>query len=101
MYPEFKLVKKMILAGDLSEKKSIISVVSKTREKIYKKYITKIIQAVDLVILDRSYYTSAVWHAETHSEIDIIIHEHEKRDIPRADIVFILHAPIDTITRRL
>ena len=56
---------------------------------------------LDLAILDRSYYTSAVWQSEYFDEMYNIISENESRGIPRADLTLILFAPPEVIRERL
>ena len=46
---------------------------ARTRKYIYEKYIDNIIAKSDLIILDRSYYTSAVWQSESDDEVMKII----------------------------
>jgi len=100
-YPEFEQVKKAIRIGGLSGKREIIETVARTRAQIYIDHINQQLQALDLAILDRSYYTSAVCQSESYEEMYEIIRENEGRGIPRADLTFILHAPIDVIVHRL
>ncbi|MEK6939622.1 MAG: hypothetical protein AABX31_02740 [Nanoarchaeota archaeon] len=100
-YPEFEIVKKNIRAGVLSDKMEIITTVAETRAQIYVRHINPRLKDLDLAILDRSYYTSAVWQSESLDEMYDIIAENERKGIPRADLTFILFAPPEVITGRL
>lgn len=100
-YPEFEKVKKAIRTGILFDKEEIISTVAKTRSQIYSNHINDHLKRLDLAILDRSYYTSAVWQSESYEEMYRIIHENENLGIPKADLTFILHAPLEVIINRL
>jgi thymidylate kinase len=94
-------VKRDIRNGFLSDRKKIITTVAKTRAQIYLKHINPLLNCLDLAILDRSYYTSAVWQSESFDEMYKIISENEKRGIPKADLTFILFASSKTILDRL
>jgi len=100
-YPEFERVKSDIRAGVLSDKREIITTVAETRAQIYLKHINHRLNALDLAILDRSYYTSAVWQSDSFGEMYHIIDENERRGVPRADLTFILFAPPEVIRDRL
>lgn len=100
-YPEFERVKQAIRKGELSDKREIISTVARTRAQIYANHINQRLRALDLAILDRSYYTSAVWQSESYEEMYDIIRENESKGIPRADLTFILFAPIEVVMHRL
>ena len=100
-YPEFEIVKNDIRAGILSDKKQIIATVADTRAQIYLKHINQRLNVLDLAILDRSYYTSAVWQSESFDEMYDIIAENKSRGIPSADLTFILFASPEVIMNRL
>ncbi|MBI2146796.1 hypothetical protein HYU22_05660 [Candidatus Woesearchaeota archaeon] len=100
-YPEFEVIKDNIRTGVLTNKKEIITTVAETRAFIYLKHINPRLNFLDLAILDRSYYTSAVWQSESFDEMYKIIAENERRGIPKADLTFILFAPPEVIRNRL
>ena len=100
-YPAFEQVKQDIRSGVLTDKREIIEVVASTRAQIYEEHINARLQELDLVLLDRSYYTSAVWQSETDEEMYHILHENERRGIPQADLTFVLYVPISVIGERL
>ncbi len=100
-YPEFETVKNDIRTGVLSDKKEIITTVAETRAKIYLKYINPRLNCLDLALLDRSYYTSAVWQSESLDEINEIIAKNERLGIPKADLTLILFATAEVIMGRL
>ena len=100
-YPEFEIVKSDIRSGVLSDKTEIIATVAETRAQIYLKHINPRLKVLDLAILDRSYYTSAVWQSKSFDEMYKIIAENESRGIPKADLTFILLAPSKVIIDRL
>jgi len=100
-YPEFEIVKQDIRAGRYPDAKDIISVVARTRARIYTDYINERLMDLDVAILDRSYYTSAVWQSDSYSAVYDIIRDNENRGIPRADMTFVLFAPIEVIMNRL
>src|SRR3989344_5637000 len=77
-YPEFETVKKNIKSCVLSNKNEIITTVAETRAQIYLKHINPRLNVLDLAILDRSYYTSAVWQSESFDEMYGIIAENER-----------------------
>src|SRR3989344_989651 len=100
-YPEFEMLKRDIRAGALLDKREIITAVAETRAQIYLKHINQRLNVLDLAILDRSYYTSAVWQSDSLDEMYKIIAENESRGIPKADLTFILFAPSKVIMDRL
>lgn len=100
-YPEFETVKKNIKSGVLSNKNEIITTIAETRAQIYLKHINPQLNVLDLAILDRSYYTSAVWQSESLDEMYDIIDENESRGIPKANLTFILFALPEVIMNRL
>lgn len=100
-YPEFEAVKEAIRSGRLSGGEEIITTVAETRERIYQDHIFPQFRTLDLVLLDRSYHTSAVWQSDSLDQMYKIIAANESRGIPRADLTFILYAPAETIMDRL
>jgi len=100
-YPEFEMLKRDIRAGALLDKREIITAVAETRAQIYLKHINQRLNVLDLAILDRSYYTSAVWQSESFDEMYGIIAENESRGVPKADLTFVLFAPPEVIMDRL
>jgi thymidylate kinase len=100
-YPEFERVKNDIRTGVLYDKREIISVVADTRALIYSKHINPKLSCLDIAILDRSYYTSAVWQSDSIEEVYEIMAENERRNIPVADLTFILFASAEVIMERL
>ena len=68
-YPEFEIVKNIIRSGELSNKGQIIEEVAQTRKVIYDRYINSIIDNFDLIMLDRSYFTSAVWQSQSDGDV--------------------------------
>ncbi len=100
-YPEFEKVKDDIRKGALSDKREIIATVAEIRAMIYSKYVNQRLAVLDLAILDRSYYTSAVWQSESFSEMYDILAENEKRGVPKSNLTFILWASPEVIMGRL
>ena len=100
-YPEFEAVKNKIISGEYRDKKVIVDAAITATYQIYERYVNKIFRDADLVILDRSYYTNAVWHATSSDDLRMIVDEYGKRGIPRADKTFILFAPEEIIYERM
>jgi len=100
-YPEFEVIKTAIRRNEFSEPKDIIARVAETRAHIYRQHITPLLKTIDLALLDRSYYTSAVWQSSSDEEMMQILHENEVRGIPHADLAFILFAKPETFMERL
>jgi thymidylate kinase len=100
-FSEFEQVKGRIRSGNLSNRDEIITTVADVRAQIYLDHIDPQLEHLDLALLDRSYYTSAVWQSDSVQSMYSVIAENERRGIPRADLTFILSAPIRVIKERL
>jgi len=100
-FPEFEVIKNKIRSNFLSDPNEIMIEVAQTRETIYKKYMYPLFDNFDIAILDRSYYTSAVWQSSSEEQMYHIIALNESKNIPKADKTLVIHTPINVIRERL
>lgn len=100
-YPEFEEVKRDIREGRIREREEIILTVARTRAQVYRKYIFDAISKLDLALLDRSYYTSAVWQADSCESLEAVLQANENEGVPMANLAFMLFARPQVIISRL
>ncbi len=99
-YPEFEKIKQKIREKNFINREQMIQETLKTRVQIYEKYLLKEFERLDIAILDRSYYTSAVWQSISEYEMFEIISRYEAC-IPIANKTIILYASPQVIKDRL
>lgn len=101
-YPEFLDVKNRIIRKELIWKKAILRELIRVTAWIYRNHINWILEETEVVILDRSYYTSTIWHAEEDgSDIKEITDRFLDAGIPKADKTYVFDADSKVIKQRI
>lgn len=100
-FPKFEESKKKIRSGLVSNPSEIVELIAETRESVYRHNIIPLLGDLEVAILDRSYYSSAVWQSFSYSEMYEILDLNESKQIPKADRTVILYAPIKKVVDRL